>query len=344
MKFWMTISAFMLAGSLLAQSTKSPFSTSSDNSQGAKRTKSPFIKSAEEAQGYKVSRAITASFDLSKVGGIGRIETMAMAEKIWKQFKSTHDFDGVSQFSSSSHGNCPESPLARHAFGCYVKANKPEITLVDLQDCPAAGCNGTGEVREGFGNVQCKLCVGTGKLANIYNYTLLYSAEIAPLPGVSKASPAKNQTVLNALASFCAERNFVPMIAPDANKSEVILGRVEMEYSPLGVIFVIKVIDKTGFSRSSAYHAIIRLMDSDTDTLARINWVSLPVGGGVVKLPLANFYIPSNEKDIGTNQEAQMSVINKITGIRLEVDNSQGPIEGGPITTATSILRPKAVK
>jgi len=305
---------------------------------------SPFGSQNADNPGYKLKRTTNSDFDLAKVGGPGRVETVEMAEKIWKDFKSTHDFDGVSAFASADSGNCPESKLARHAFGHYVKTSTPSITLVDLQNCPIHKCKkGTVEtVVNGFATtLPCETCAGTGKLGNVYIFKMLYSAEIQPLPGAPKDMPVAAKLAVSPLAVFCAENSFVPMQRPMVNGSEVILGKVDMEYSSSGVVLVMKIIDTSSASGGSGYYANIRLIDSDVVMIAELSAVYLPVGGGIMKIPLAKFS-PTRGKVVGSSQEAQLAVLRNVAGIRVEADKYVS--SGGLITTATSALRPKALK
>lgn len=305
---------------------------------------SPFGNSNAGSPGYKVKRTTSSDFDLAKIGLPGRVETVEMAEKIWKDFKSTHDFDGAGAFSLADNGNCPESKLARHAFGHYVKANSPLIVLVDLQNCPVQRCkNGVVEsVVNGFASTSpCDTCAGTGKLGNVYNFKMLYSAELQPLLGAPKDAPAAAKPAVSPLAAFCAENSFLPTRRPRVDGSEVILGKVDLEYSSSGVVLVMKIIDTSPATGGSAYYATIRLIDSDVVMLAELSAVYLPVGGGVMKLPLAKFS-PARGKVVGSGQEAQLALLKSAAGIRVEADKYVGG--EGLITTAISVLRSKASK
>jgi len=293
---------------------------------------------------FKKMREVDAEFDLAKIGGIGRSETNALSQKIWTQFRQTHDFDGHSVFTDAEQGGCPDTPAARLAFAHYVKAQKPFIKFVDLQNCPKPGCvKGSIETNiNGFASsIPCPTCEGTGKLGNVYNYTMLYSAELAPLPSPAKSAGPVEKVALSPLAAFCAAHTFVPMRRPQPDGSEVILGKVDMEHASSGVSFAMKIIDTSEARGGSSYYAVIRLLDADMVTLAEVSGVYLPVRGGILKLPLAKFS-PRRGQFVGASAEAQLNVLKNTYGIRVEYDKFVGG--EGLITTSVSVLTAKPTK
>lgn len=309
------------------------------------QSNSPFSPSGSDGEGFKTMREQTSDFDLSKIGGVGRVETPQMAEKIWKQFRSTNDFDGLSSFSPSDSGNCPDSSLSRHAFGHFVKLNNPVIRFVDLQTCPKLGCQ-RGKVQaelNGFSTiVACPMCEGHGKLGNVYNFRMIYSAPLLPLPAVnSDRQPNTSRPVSSPLSLFCSKHFYSPESPPMLNGSEVKLGRVDLELSAKGILFVMKIIDTSNATGGSGYYSVVRLMDSDLNIIAESYRVLLPNGGGVVKLPLASFSFRKG-KSVGMDAGIQLALLNQSVGIRLEYDRFVG--SEGLITTSTSIRKLKVAK
>lgn len=315
--------------SLIAQPSN-PFGGSSQQANS--------IGAAQPA--FKLMKTTDAEFDLAKIGGLGRSETSAMAEKIWKQFRSVHDFDGSGTFTESEAGNCPDTPAARLAFSHHVKSAKPLVVLVDLQSCPRPGCKkGMVEViSNGFASTMpCTLCEGAGKLGNVYNFKLVCSAELKPLASPSKAEVATAPSALSPLATFCSSNVFMPTRRPNMNGSEVILGRVGLEYSSAGVVFAMKIIDTSDARGGSSYYATVKLLDADAVTLAELTQVYLPVRGGVLKIPLAKFS-PRRGQVVGASTEAQLSILKSTYGIKVAPDVFVGG--EGLITPSTSVLGP----
>ena len=138
---------------------------------------------------HKVNNTYDKTFDLSKIGGIGREETMAMFEKIWHEYRSKNQLDSAGNFFESESSNTPDTIEAKAQFYVFVKKNQQEVRLIDKQDCPQ--CRGKGQrwnpaTKE---DEDCERCDASGKLANIYNFTLIHSGELPP--GIAKYLPKK---------------------------------------------------------------------------------------------------------------------------------------------------------
>jgi hypothetical protein len=293
---------------------------------------------------FKKMREVDAEFDLAKIGAIGRPETNALSQKIWTQFRKTHDFDGHSVFTEAKQGACPDTPEARLAFAHYVKSQKPFIRFLDLQNCPKPGCvKGRIEYNNnGFvSTMACQTCEGTGRLGNVFNYTMLYTAELSPLPAPVRGARPEEAVAPTPLAAFCSSNYFMPTRLPEPEGSEVILGRVDLEYASSGVSLALKIIDTSKGHGGSAYFAVIRLIDSDMVTLAELTHVYLPVRGGVLSIPLAKFS-PRRGQSVGASSHMQLSLLKNTYGIRLESErHNDGE---GLISTSVSVLKPKAGK
>jgi S1-C subfamily serine protease len=139
--------------------------------------------------GYKVNNAYNKTFDLSKIGGIGREETMAMFEKIWHAYRSQHQLDSAGNFFESDSSSTPDTIEAKAHFYVFIKRNPQEITITDKQECPQ--CRGKGRKWNPatMSDEDCDRCDATGKLANVYKFTLTHSGELPP--GIAKYLPKK---------------------------------------------------------------------------------------------------------------------------------------------------------
>lgn len=148
---------------------------------------SPFGESSGPR--YKVNNTYNKTFDLSKIGGLGREETMAMFEKIWHEYRSKHQLDTDGTFSEGDSANTPDTLEAKAFFYVFIKRNQQEVRLIDKQDCPQCAGKGNKFDPVSMSNVDCSRCDATGKLANIYNFTLIHSGELPA--GIAKFLPKK---------------------------------------------------------------------------------------------------------------------------------------------------------
>ena len=139
--------------------------------------------------GYKVNNAYNKTFDLSKIGGIGREETMAMFEKIWHEYRSKNQLDSAGNFFESESSSTPDTIEAKAHFYVLIKRSPQEITITDKQECPQ--CRGKGRKWNPatMSYEDCDRCDATGKLANVYKFTLTHSGELPP--GIVKYLPKK---------------------------------------------------------------------------------------------------------------------------------------------------------
>lgn len=172
-RFLLLMAAWLLIGS----------SEAFAQSRGA----SPFGN--DSSPGYKVNNTHNKTFDLSKIGGLGREETMAMFEKIWHEYRSKHQLDTAGNFYEGEDSNTPDTLEAKAQFYVSIKRNTQEVRLVDKQDCPQ--CRGKGRRFDPVKmmEVDCERCDATGKLANVYKFTLIHSGELPP--GITKYLPKK---------------------------------------------------------------------------------------------------------------------------------------------------------
>lgn len=141
------------------------------------------------APGYKVNNAYNKTFDLSKIGGLGRDETMAMFEKIWHEFRSKNQLDSAGNFFESESSSTPDTIEAKAHFYVFIKRSPQEITITDKQECPQ--CRGKGRKWNPatMTDEDCDRCDATGKLANVYKFSVIHSGELPP--GIAKYLPKK---------------------------------------------------------------------------------------------------------------------------------------------------------
>ncbi len=149
------------------------------------RDRNPFSSSPEPE--YKLMKTVNKEFDLSKIGGLGREETMAMFEKIWREFRRTNQLAPDGNFFSSESPNTPDTLEAKARFYVFVKQNNPELTLIDRQDCPK--CRGRGRYYANGTEYDCDTCDTWGVLANKYVFKLTHTGELPA--GISKYLPAE---------------------------------------------------------------------------------------------------------------------------------------------------------
>lgn len=135
---------------------------------------SPFPGSFQEP---KIKNTFNKSFDLSKIGAFGREESLAMFEKIWTQFRKTHELEQDGTFTESETSKTPDTLASKAQFFAFVKANSPDIKLIDTQNCPS--CNGVGSYLDQNGiRRECSTCNGCKQLATIYNFSLKHTGEL----------------------------------------------------------------------------------------------------------------------------------------------------------------------
>ncbi len=153
----------------------------------AQRRGSPFGEGG--SPGYKVNNTYNKTFDLSKIGGIGRDETMAMFEKIWHEYRSKNQLDSAGNFFESESPSTPDTIEAKAHFYVLIKRSPQEITITDKQECPQ--CRGRGRRRNPatMTDEDCDRCDATGKLANVYKFSVIHSGELPP--GIAKYLPKK---------------------------------------------------------------------------------------------------------------------------------------------------------
>lgn len=149
---------------------------------------SPFGSSQEP----KIKNTFNKSFDLSKIGAFGREENLAMFEKIWAQYRQTHQLEADGTFTESESAKTPDTLEAKAQFFAFVKAHSPDIKLVDKQTCPS--CNGKGYYVDQNGvNRECGTCCGCKQLATIYNFSMKHTADLSP--AVTKHLPNSGASV-----------------------------------------------------------------------------------------------------------------------------------------------------
>ena len=157
---------------------------------------SPFGESSGPR--YKVNNTFNKTFDLSKIGGLGREETMAMFEKIWHEYRSKNQLDSAGNFFESESSSTPDTIEAKAHFYVLIKRNPQEITITDKQECPQ--CRGKGRKYNPatMSYENCDRCDATGKLANVYksrgeteNSQTLFKKIVIFAPNSQEANQAK---------------------------------------------------------------------------------------------------------------------------------------------------------
>ncbi len=98
--------------------------------QFSSNTVNPFGGAPVEEQ-YLIKNSFNKEFDLSKIGQFGREETMASFEKIWQQFRKTHQLENDGNFYETESPSTPDTIQAKAHFYVYVKSNTPEIIFLD---------------------------------------------------------------------------------------------------------------------------------------------------------------------------------------------------------------------
>ena len=176
---------FTLAFAQFNSNTVSPF-----GGEKGFAPSSPFGGAPVEEQ-YLIKNSFNKEFDLSKIGQFGREETMASFEKIWQQFRKTHQLANDGNFYETESPSTPDTIQAKAHFYVYVKSNSPEIIFLDKQRCPQ--CNGKGRYYSvsRMTDVDCDTCATKGTLANKYTYRLTHSGKLPE--GIAKYLPAENK-------------------------------------------------------------------------------------------------------------------------------------------------------
>jgi hypothetical protein len=125
----------------------------------------------------------TATFDLGKIGHIGRlVETDQNFALIWKTFRESHSLSTAGRFIPANSANTPAHKLALYEFAHYVSEARPAITITSVVMCER--CSGK-RVRAGItpsgavGVVPCEDCNARGSIAKQENYALIVTG---PLP------------------------------------------------------------------------------------------------------------------------------------------------------------------
>lgn len=155
----------------------------------AQRSFFPFPSGDSEP---KVRNTYNKTFDLSKMGGIGREETLAMFYKIWNQYRLTHELEADGTFTESDSAKTPDTLEAKARFYAFVKARSPEIKLIEKQTCP--NCSGAGSIVDPNGqSYECPTCNGRKQLATIYNFSMQHTGELSP--AVTKYLPKNGSGV-----------------------------------------------------------------------------------------------------------------------------------------------------
>ncbi|MCX8529664.1 MAG: tetratricopeptide repeat protein [Rhodoluna sp.] len=132
-------------------------------------------------------KTITSSmtFDVGKVGGLGRSETDQKFALIWQTFRETHALNSEGRYKQTNGANTPANKLTLFEFAHYVAEARPAISINSIEKCPR--CSGkrmrTGLTPTGaVGEVPCDDCNAYGSIAKQENFALIISGPMPPRP------------------------------------------------------------------------------------------------------------------------------------------------------------------
>ena len=197
-------------------------------------------------------KTITSSmtFDVGKVGGLGRPETDQKFALIWQTFRETHSLNSEGRYKQTNGANTPANKLTLYEFAHYVAEARPAISINSIEKCPR--CSGkrmrTGLTPTGaVGEVPCEDCNAYGSIAKQENFALIISGPMPPRPKLeefikeglipdpaSKLPPTPPPAPIAAPAQPkpFAEQNKPKEMVPAPKPAEVIVERPTRDLTP----------------------------------------------------------------------------------------------------------------
>lgn len=169
-----------LTDTLTAQNSPNPYPSpypSSRQRSAAMRNSSGIPENRENLA--RINNTFNKTFDLAKIGGLGREETLVMFDKIWKDFRRMYQLEADGRFTLSETSTTPDTLEAKAQFYAFIQAYPMDFRLVDMQADPVCGAKGTRYNYQSKAEEQCERCLGTGKLANVYNFKLIHTGELS---------------------------------------------------------------------------------------------------------------------------------------------------------------------
>lgn len=132
-----------------------------------------------------------STFDIAKIGGLGRPETTDKFAKIWELFRKNYTLNLEGVFVEAISANTPNSPITQNEFLHFIAENNPTIILTSTNPCTR--CNGRGKRTALFnGNAQgtesqittvvCEECMGLGKINLTETLKLTFSGKLPIRP------------------------------------------------------------------------------------------------------------------------------------------------------------------
>ncbi len=121
-------------------------------------------------------------FDLTKVGGLGRLETREKFDLIWGEFRRTHSIDVRGCFSPEDGANTPDNLFTQNAFQDYVIRHSPSLFVVEAEKCSKCGPDGTipRVVNQQVVSEVCRNCRGLKSLKFRTEYRLVWPSNGSP--------------------------------------------------------------------------------------------------------------------------------------------------------------------
>jgi hypothetical protein len=126
-----------------------------------------------------------ATFDLGKIGQLGRTETDQKFALIWQTFRESHSLNLEGRFVPANKAKTPANKLTLYEFAHYVSEARPAITISSIVKCDR--CSGK-RVRTGLtpygavGEVPCEDCNAYGSIAKLENYALIITGQLPQRP------------------------------------------------------------------------------------------------------------------------------------------------------------------
>jgi hypothetical protein len=145
-------------------------------------------------KGYKfqiVEVAKTSSFDIGKIGGLGRVETTEKFGRIWELFRKNYALNQDGVFVEAIGANTTSTPVTQNEFLHFVVENNPTVILSTTEKC--SRCSGRGKrtalfngntqgAESQIGSVACEECLGFGKIKLIETIKLSLSGKLPARP------------------------------------------------------------------------------------------------------------------------------------------------------------------
>lgn len=128
---------------------------------------------------------VASTFDLGKIGQVGRVETPQKFASIWQAFRDSHSLNENGHFVYDASAKTPANRLTLHEFAHFVSESHPSIELNFIEKCNRCdgrrmrtGINAFGAV----GEVPCEECNAYGSKAKKETVALVFNGKLPERP------------------------------------------------------------------------------------------------------------------------------------------------------------------